>query len=165
MATYGSAEGANALVPTWNGSTNPTIVQVDTWLAEAHAKINRAVASAGYVAPVAPSTVALYPELTGLENLYAGAYILRSIAVDVASGETEDRSEVWLKDFYGQLKDLAASNLSLLGATLLPSSTVGRRRRIRTLQMRKVDGYSRGSVGETWAVQQGEYTGASAPSE
>lgn len=164
MATYGSVAGANALVPTWAGATNPTAAQVTAWLAEAYAKINRAIANAGYTTPVGV-TAALYPELTGLENLYAGAYILRSIAIDTASGEGEERSEIWLEDFYSQLKDLANSNLVLLGASPLPSSTTSRRRRIRTLQMRKVDGYSRGSTEETWAVAQGEYTGATAPSE
>lgn len=165
MATYGSAAGANALVPTWGGSTNPTAGQVTAWSAEAYAKINRALANAGYTAPITDTTIALYPELTGLENLYAAAYILRSLAIDTASGEGEERSEVWLADFYSQLKDLVNSNLALLGASPLSSSTTSRRRRIRTLQMRKVDGYSRGSTDETWAVSQGEYTGATAPSE
>lgn len=164
MATYGSTAGANALVPAWNGTSTPTSAQVTVWLTEGYALINRAISSAGYTIPIGAST-ALYPELTGLENLYAGAYILRSLTIDTASGEGEERSEVWLKDFYARLKSLAASDLTLVGATLLPSTTTTRRRRLRTLQMRKVDGYSRGSTDETWEVQHGEYTGATAPSE
>jgi len=164
MANYGSASGANSLVPTWNGTSNPTAAQVTVWLTEGYALINRAIATAGYTIPIG-ATAALYPELIGLENLYAGAYILRSLTIDTASGEGEERSEVWLKDFYARLKSLAASDLTLVGASLLPSTTPTRRRRIRTLQMRKVDGYSRGDTGETYAVQQGEYTGATAPSE
>lgn len=163
MATYGTAAGAGALVPTWNGTTNPTSAQVEAWLAEAYAKINRAIGSAGYGAPVGISA-ALYPELTGLENLYAAAYILRSQAIDTASGESEARSEVWLEDFYRQLASLAASDLSLWGVTPLPATTTTRRR-IRTLQMRKVDGYSRGNTDEVYRVQNGEYTGYTPPSE
>ena len=165
---YGNVAGVEALVPemgTLTTITTPTIAEVTQWLAEGHAKINRAIVTAGYVAPITDITAALYPELTGLENLYAGAYALRARGIDTASGEDEKDSEIWLEDFYAQLKDLAMSNLALLGATPLPSTTPTRRRRIRTLQMRKVDGYSRGSVDETWEVAQGEYTGATAPSE
>lgn len=145
MATYGSVEGAAALVPSWL-NTNPDPAQVPPWLAEAYAKINRAIGSAGYVTPIVVEA-ALYPELTGLENLYAAAYILRSQSMDTTTGEGEERSEVWLSDFYSQLKDLATSDLSLVGATPLPSNTPTRRRRIRTLQTRKVDGYSAYATG------------------
>lgn len=167
MATYGSTAGVEAFFPrigAFSGTTTPTSAQVGAWLVEAYAKINRAIASAGYSTPVGASA-ALYPELAGLENLYAAAYVLRTQAIDTTSGESEERSEVWLADFYRQLKDLVGSNLSLLGLTPLPSTTPSRRRGLRTLQMRKVDGYSRGSTDETWEVQQGEYTGATAPSE
>lgn len=163
--SYGSAAGANALVQSWNGTTQPTTAQVGLWLVEGNAIINRALAAAGYSTPITDTTIAAYPELTALENLYAAAYILRSLAVDTASGETEDRSEVWLADFWTRLRDLAASNLTLLGLTLLASITSTRRTRIRTLQMRKVDGYSRGATDDTWEVTQGEYSGVTAPSE
>lgn len=163
MTTYGSVFGIKALVPEWD-ETAPVLGDAEVWLTEAYAKINRALANAGYSTPVS-SSAAVYAELTGLENLYAAAYVLRARGIDVASGDDEKTSEVWLEDFYNQLKDLAASNLALLGVTLLPSTTPTRRRRIRTLQMRKVDGYSRGRTDETWDVSQGEYTGATAPSE
>ncbi len=164
MATYGSTAGAGAMVPTWNGTSNPTSAQVTAWLTDGCAQINRALASAGYTTPV-DATAAAYAELTGLENLYAAAYILRSQAIDVASGDTEARSEVWLKDFYARLKSLAASNLSLLGVSPLPSTTARRRRRIGTVQMRKVDGYSRGPVSDSAMPISGEYTGYTPPSE
>ena len=167
MASYGSAAGVEALVPsvgTLGAGSKPTLVQVTAWLAEGYALINRAIASAGYGVPLL-NTAAVYDELSSLNNLYTAAYALRSLAIDTASGESEERSEVWLKDFYARLKSLAASDLTLVGATLLPSTTTTRRRRIRTLQMRKVDGYSRGSTDETYEVQHGEYTGATAPSE
>jgi hypothetical protein len=167
MATYGNTAGVTALVPEIGplstGST-PSDDQVYGWQLEAYAKINRAIANAGYSLPI-DSGAAVYAELGGLENLYVAAYALRARGIDTTSGEGEDRSEVWLADFYRQLKDLAASNLTLLGVSLVATTTPTRRRRIRTLQMRKVDGYSRGRTDETFAVQQGEYTGYTAPAE
>lgn len=173
MPTYGSTSGVNGLVPAWDGSTTPASAQVTAWLAEAYAKINRALATAGYSVPV-DDDAALYDELAGLENLYAGAYVLRSLTIDTASGQTEERSEVWLRDFYSQLKDLVASDLTLVGASLVANSTTTRRRRIRTLQMRRVDGYSgrRLPVGTDMDFQQavnaaarGEYTAPTLPTE
>lgn len=175
MTTYGSAAGVNALVQSWNGTTNPTSAQVTNWLGEGYAKINRALGSAGYVTP-ATSGMAAYPELTSMENLYAAAYVLRSQAIDTASGQGEERSEVWLNDFYAQLKDLVASDLSLLGLSLIAAATSpSRRRRLRTVQMRRVDGYS-GNPPRTvnsdmdfaqWVEQisQGEYTSPTMPTE
>lgn len=173
MATYGSPSGVNALVPSWDGSTSPTAAQVTAWLGEGYAKINRAIAGAGYTVPVDDDAAAV-DELTGLENLYAAAYLLRSQAIDTASGQTEERSEVWLRDFYSQLADLVASDLTLVGASLVADSTSSRRRRIRTLQMRRVDGYSGRQIVVTddmdfqqavLAASQGEYTSPTMPSE
>ncbi len=167
MATYGDVVGVEALVPEiglMDSGTTPTSVQVEAWLAEAYAKINRAIANAGYSTPVS-SSAALYPELTGLENLYGAAFALRARGIDTASGETETVSDRWLAEFREALTDLAASNLALLGATPLPSTTTTRRRRLRTLQMRRIDGYSRGAVTETYEPRGGEYSGETSPSE
>lgn len=167
MATYGSTAGVQALVPsvgTLGVGSTPTATQATAWLAEGYAKINRTLANAGYSTPVA-ADAAVYAELTALENLYAGAYVLRARAIDTASGDAEERSEVWLKDFNDSLADLAASNLAVMGVSLLPSTTTPRRRGIRTVQMRKVDGYSRGRTDETYEPTQGEYTGYTPPSE
>ncbi len=147
MASYGTVAGVSALVPhavAVGQVTSPTDAQVTTWLAEGYARINRVIASAGYDVPIGESAV-LYGELTALNNLYAAAYALRSRGIDTMSGEEESRSEVWLKNFSEQLKELAESNLAALGATVATGETSGgtpSRRRIRTLQMRRVDGYS-----------------------
>ncbi len=147
MASYGTVAGVSAIVPhavAVNQATHPTDAQVTVWLAEGYARINRAVASAGYSIPIGASAD-VYGELTALNNLYAAAYALRSRGIDTMNGEEESRSEVWLKTFDEQLKDLAESNLAALGATVATgetSSGTPSRRRIRTLQMRKVDGYS-----------------------
>ena len=83
----------------------------------------------------------IYTELVGLSNLYGAAYILRAVGIDSAGGEEEERSEVWLRDFQQRLTMVATANLAALGATAHPGVT-NRRRRIRSLQLRRVDGYS-----------------------
>jgi len=142
MATYGSVAGVQALIqtPTLSATTAPTEAQVAVWLVEGYSKINRAIANAGYTVPVADSS-AIYSELSGLNSLYAAALVLRATGLDVVTGEGESRSEVWLADFYGQLTDLARSNLAALGVTVTATTTTSRRR-MRTVQLRRVDGYS-----------------------
>ena len=144
MANYGSTEGVQAIVPAlglFSAGSSPTYEQVVSWLAAGYATINRAIAAAGYSTPVA-STVACYDEIVALNELYAAAYALRARGIDSISGETEQRSEAWLKDFRIGLKDLAAGDLLSSGLTLIASTTPAYRRRVRTLQLRKIDGYS-----------------------
>ena len=147
MASYGTVAGVSAIVPhavAVNQTAHPTDAQVTVWLAEGYARINRSIASAGYTVPI-DSGAAVYGELTALNNLYASAYALRARGLDTMNGEEESRSEVWLKSFNEQLNELAASNLAAMGATVATGETSAgtpSRRRIRTLQMRKVDGYS-----------------------
>jgi hypothetical protein len=141
--SYGSTASAKALVPAhanFSESSTPTQPQVEAWLSEGYSIINRHLAAAGYSIPVA-SSAAVYGELRGLNNLYAGAYVLRATGMDISSGDREERSEVWLKDFFARLKELAASDLTAVGVTQT-AVTTGRRRRIRTLQLRRIDGYS-----------------------
>ena len=153
--SYGSTTGVSALLPvigTLSGSSTPTSSQVTTWLTEASAIIDRHVTGAGFTAPVSASAT-LYSELGALANLYAAAQAVMARSVDNLSGESEDRATMWLERFYAQLKEIASSDLSLLGATAIanPSSAGSGRRRIRTLQMRRVDGYSAavGAIEET----------------
>ena len=143
---YGATTGVQALLPvlgTLSGSTTPTSTQVSGWLAEASAIIDRHVTGAGFAVPVA-ATATLYSELGSLANLYAAAQSMMARSIDNLTGENEDRATVWLERFYAQCKDLAKSDLSMLGATVLPTPTTAGsgRRRIRTLQLRRVDGYS-----------------------
>lgn len=143
---YGTTAGVQALLPvlgTLSGSTVPTSTQVSEWLTQASAILDRHVTGAGYTVPVTAAAT-LYSELGSLANLYAAAQAVMARSVDNLTGENEDRATVWLERFYAQCKELAASDLSMLGATVIatPSTAGSGRRRIRTLQMRRVDGYS-----------------------
>ena len=89
------------------------------------------------------------PELTALNNLYAAAYALRSRGLDSATGETETRADVWLRQFNEQLADLVSSDLTGVGVTLA-TTTGGRRPRLRSTQLRRVDGYSAVAEGDEY---------------
>lgn len=140
---YGTVADAAALVPgggALNESSTPTDAQALNWMHEGAAIIDRYLAGAGYAIP-APSTAAARYELAALNNLYTAAQILAARGMDTVQGETENRSEVMLNRFFEQLRELAASNLAALGLT--PATTNGVPvSRLRTRQLRRVDGYS-----------------------
>lgn len=144
---YGSPEGVQAMVPAvgvLSQTSTPTEGQVTAWLSEATAVIDRTLSSAGWVVPVGQSA-AVRPELTGLANLYAAARLVAARGLDAASGDSENRSSDWLERFDKQLADLAKANLTLVGVPLAASPTdptPAYRRRLRTVQMKRIDGYS-----------------------
>ena len=143
---YGTTAGVQALLPvlgTLGTSTTPTIGEVMGWQNEASAIIDRHVTGAGFAVPVAAATV-LHYELSSLANLYVAAQCAMARSIDSLTGSGEERAETWLSRFYAQLKEIAQSDLSLLGGTVIPTPTTpgSGRRRIRTLQIRRVDGYS-----------------------
>ena len=148
---YGSVSGVSALVPvagTLGTSSTPTSAQVTEWLAQGSARIDRALSSAGYSVPVA-ATATVYAELTALANLYGAAHVLTARGLDSANGEAESRSDVWLTRFGDELASLAASDLSALGVSSATTTGVNAgRRRVRTLQLRRVDGYTDLDTGE-----------------
>ena len=149
--SYGSVSGVSALVPTagtLGTSSTPTTAQVAEWLAQGSARIDRALSSAGYSVPVGTSAT-VYAELTALANLYGAAHVLTARGLDSANGEAENRSDAWLQRFDETLKALAGSDLSALGVSSAPTTGVNAgRRRIRTLQLRRVDGYADLDTGE-----------------
>lgn len=148
--SYGSTAGVSAIVPalgTLDGSSTPTATQVEGWLNEAYAKINAALSAAGYSVPVTAAEA--LPLLRSLENLYGAAYALRARGMEISHDEEEVRSETYLKDFRLQLKDLSLQDLTALGVSLRPATNPAqRRRRLRSLQIRRIDGYS-AALGET----------------
>lgn len=147
MASYGSISGVSAIVPslgTIGASSVPTEAQITQWLAQGYSRINRKLSAAGYSVP-AGSGAAVYDELTALNNLYAAAYALRARGMDTGTAEDESRDVIWLREFEERLTELANSDLSQLGVTAV---TGQKRRRIRTMQTRRIDGYSRHFEGD-----------------
>ena len=149
--SYGSVSGVSALVPvagTLGSSSTPTSAQVTEWLTQASARIDRALASAGYSIPVA-STATAYAELTALANLYGAAFVLMARGLDSATGEAENRSDSLMRQFSDGLTSIASSDLSALGVSASATTGVNAgRRRVRTLQLRRVDGYADLDTGE-----------------
>lgn len=147
MASYGSISGISALAPALgeiNEASTPNTVQAEDWLTEGYVYINNALSGAGYVVPVA-RTVACFPALRALNNLYATAYALRARGMDATDGKGESRSENYLKDFFARLKALAEQDLTAQGLTMRSSGQI-QRRGIRSMQLRRVDGYSAEAV-------------------
>ena len=149
--SYGSLSGVSALVPVaapLSATSTPTSAQVTEWLAQGSARIDRALSSAGYSIPVA-STATVHAELTALANLYAAAHVLIARGLDSANGEAENRSDAYIERFTSELSALASSDLSALGVSAAPTTGVNAgRRRIRTLQLRRIDGYAGLDTGE-----------------
>ena len=140
---YGTVQGVEALLPgmgsAYASTAVPVAPDVQAFLDQGYSVINRKLAASGWAVPVASGAV-LYAELTGLNNLYAAAYALQSRGLDTLSGEGETRSDVWLARFNAQLTDLCASDLAGVGAT--QTTTSGTRPRLRSTQLRRIDGYS-----------------------
>lgn len=142
--SYGSQEGVLAIVPAVgliDESTTPNSGQVGEWLDEGYALINQALANAGYTIP-APKSAALFPSLRALNNLYGAAYALRARGLDVVEGREESRSETYLADFRQRLTELTGQDLTAMGLTLRTTTTAPKRRHVRSLQMRRADGFS-----------------------
>ncbi len=138
---YGTTQGVEALVPAvglFYGDSLPTTVQVEAWLNQGAAAINRALAGAGYTVPVL-DTATVYPELTALNELYAAAYVVMARGLDTVSGENENRSGVWMQMFHDRLAALTGAALPDVPVTV----SAGVARRLRTTPVRRVDGYSR----------------------
>lgn len=149
--SYGSIDGIMALAPavgTIDNDSTPSTPQVEEWLAEGQALIHGALAGAGYAIP-ASRTAAVYPSLRALNNLYAAAYTLRARGLDVVQGQEESRSEIYLKDFFGRLKLMVTQDLTALGLVLRTTPTTATRRGVRSMQLRRVDGYSAQYSGTT----------------
>jgi len=140
---YGTAAGVAARIPGVGLTvlSTPDTGQVDTFLAQGAAQIDRKLAGAGYTAPVSAGAL-IYPELVALNELYAAAQSLRARGLDSITGAGEMRSDVWLREFAQQLDDMVRSDLT--GAGVMPLSVPGvRSQRVRGTQMRRIDGYSR----------------------
>lgn len=139
MAAYGTTLGVEALVPAigpLDGGNTPAVQQVEAWLEQGAATINRTLAAAGYTVPVG-ATATVYPELTALNELYAAAYALMARGLDTVQGTTENRSAVWMEMFHDRLEALTGSALPDV-----PQTPATATRRFRSTPIKRVDGYS-----------------------
>lgn len=144
MATYGSETGVEALLPVVgdiDGSSTPNTTQLTIWLAQGYAVINRHLAGAGYSIPVV-SGAAVYDELVALNNQYGVINVIRARGLDSVSGESESVADQMWEDFQKQIHELAMTDLTQLGVSLVATSGTAARRRIRSMQLRRIDGYS-----------------------
>jgi len=160
MASYGTTAGVQALVPALSPITTltvPTTAQVTAWLEEGASKINRAISGAGYAYPVV-ATADLHGTLTALNNLYAAAYAIRARGMDTATGGEASRDVIWLREFAEELSMLVRGDLTASGATLLLITTRPYRSGVRSMQLRKVDGYARPLHEHFNEYTTGEYT-------
>jgi hypothetical protein len=140
---YGTAAGVAARLPGIGLTpiSTPESVQVETWLAQGAAIIDRKLAGAGYAVPV-QATATPYLELVALNELYAAAQSLRARGLDAMTGGGEMRSDIWMREFTTMLNDLAQSDLT--GAGVAQATVTGvRPQRMRTVQIRRIDGFSR----------------------
>jgi len=138
---YGTVAGASAMIPTvgaLSGSSIPTSAQVVTWLQAASAEIDRALAQAGYTPPVSASATA-YPMFADLANLWAAARALQALGLDNTSGLTETRSQAMMTEFWERLKAISGLDLSGLGLVVSTTGTAQAVRRLRSIQISRVD--------------------------
>lgn len=146
---YGTVTGVAARLPGVRVSaiSTPDDPQITTWLAQGAAAIDRRLNAAGYVVPVGLGAD-VYPELVALGELYAAAQVVRARGLDSVNGEAEARSDVWLREFYAQIDALAQSDLTGMGVAQATVAGV-RVRGVRSVQLRRIDGYSAHATGES----------------
>lgn len=158
---YGTTEGVAARVPSLRlgQAAAPDDYQVTLWLGEGAAWIDRTLAASGYVTPVtADGAPVLHTELTAIAEQYAAAQALRARGLDSLTGASEERSAALMREVTARLAQIAGADLSAMGVRLV--TVAGANRRLRSVQMRRIDGYSRGAE-----VGYGEYSGVLPPSD
>ena len=144
MATYGSRAGVEAvnshLIGGYTSSTVPTVSAVGSWLEQGYAALNVALAKAGCAVPISTGA-ACYDLLVRLNNLYAAACAEQSVNISTAGPGEETRSEKLWRQYKDELGALLTGDLSLAGLT--PATTASPRRRVRSLELRRRDGYAK----------------------
>jgi len=74
-----------------------------------------------------------------LANLWAAARSLQALGMDNASGVTETRSQQMMAEFWERLKAISGVDLSGLGLSVSTTATATAVRRIRSIQISRVD--------------------------
>lgn len=145
MTSYGSVQGVEAVnahrIGGYSYATVPTVGQVDAFLADGYAKINVALAIAGYTVPVTDTAATCYDCLARLNNLFAAACAEQATAVSTGGPESEARSAVLFQQYRDELKELLAGDLSKAGLASTTTATGGNRY-VRSRELRRRDGYA-----------------------
>lgn len=142
---YGTLAGVAAyckqLTPAldWSETSSPASTDVERWLEQGYAKINLALAMAGYTTP-ATATMDVYEELQAINDLYAAAQAETAWNVSRGEAEEETRGARYNAEWRKRLEELLEGDLTLAGLSL--SSTARPRRSIRIANLRREDGYS-----------------------
>lgn len=139
---YGTEAGVEAInahfIGGYTTSTTPSAAQVAGFLADGYAALNLRLAYAGYSVPVL-SSASVYGVLTRLNNLYAAACAEEAQNIS-ASLEPEARSAMLWARYQNELDALLSGDLTLVGAAR--NTAAPARRRIRSLPLRRYDGYA-----------------------
>lgn len=126
--SYSSASAVAALTRNLTGnkqystSTCPTINEVNSWLSSGCAVIESKLAGCDYSVPVTAGTVA-YDWLGQLNTLYAAAWAEMSRATATLEPNQSTKGQIFLEEFWNQLKMLCDGDLTLAG---LSHSLAGR---------------------------------------
>lgn len=139
---YGSVTGVGRinshLVGGYTTSSLPTATAISEWLEQGQSQIDVALAKAGYSVPVS-SSVTCYPYIVRLNNLWAAAVAEAATNIGL-NGDAETRSDKLWEQYRAELKALLDGDLTLAG--LSRSANVPVRRSVRSLEMRRRDGYA-----------------------
>lgn len=143
MATYGSETGVEQVnshfIGGYTATSVPTAAAVAAWLGQGYAHLNLLLAQAGYQTPVAPSAGA-YPFLVRLNNLFAAACAEEATNISTAGPGEETRSEKLWNQYRAGVKELLAGDLTAAGLSRAATAPV--RARVRSLELRRRDGYA-----------------------
>jgi hypothetical protein len=143
MATYGSETGVEAINAHLKGgyttTSVPTSAQIAGFLDDGYSAINSRLAVLGYAVPV-PSGATCYNAIVRLNNLFAAATAEEAVNISTAEPEGETRSQRLWRRYESEFKALLAGDLTLVG--LSKSSSAPARRRVRSVEMRRRDGYA-----------------------
>ena len=123
-----------------SGSSPQRVWTITLWLQKGYSDINIRVAKAGYVAPVTDTAAICYDMLAHLNDLFAGAVAEKSWGVARGDLEAEEQGATYWAMYLAGIKDLLDGNGELIGLTVAGDAPT--RRKIRTVQMRKEDGFS-----------------------
>lgn len=144
MATYGSVTGVEHINSHYVGGYTttgmPATSAVVAWLAQGYAALNVYLGKAGYATPVSTSA-ACYAVLTRLNDLYAAACAEQATNISTAGPGEETRSEKLWQRFKVELADFLDGDLTLVG--LSRGTTAPVRARVRSLELRRRDGYAK----------------------